>query len=50
MVDKLYWEDAYMKEFYAVITAIDGAIVQLDRTAFYPTGGRTVKRYRNHQR
>lgn len=39
MVDRLYWKEAYMKEFNAEITAIDGAIVQLDRTAFYPTGG-----------
>lgn len=37
--EKLYWEDAYMREFSARITSIQGNEVYLDRTAFYPTGG-----------
>lgn len=43
MVEKIYWKDSYVKEFSAVITGaavVDGkAVVRLDKTAFYPTGG-----------
>ena len=47
MTDLLYYQDSYLKEFSAVITAIDTGIdsgtgvlrVALDRTAFYPGGG-----------
>jgi len=39
MTEALYHIDAYLKEFDAVITAIDGNKVALDRTAFYPGGG-----------
>ena len=39
MTDALYHTDAYLKEFDAVVTAIDGNRVALDRTAFYPGGG-----------
>lgn len=39
MVKKLYWEDAYTKEFDATVTAVDGKMVALDRTAFYPASG-----------
>lgn len=39
MVEKLYFEHMYMKEFKAKVTAADGVEIQLDRTAFYPTGG-----------
>jgi misacylated tRNA(Ala) deacylase len=39
MTEALYHIDAYLKEFGAVITAIDGNKIVLDRTAFYPGGG-----------
>ena len=39
--DLLYLRDAYLREFDAVVAAVDEAqsAVALDRTAFYPTGG-----------
>ena len=39
MTDALYHTDAYLKEFDASITAVDGHKAALDRTAFYPGGG-----------
>jgi misacylated tRNA(Ala) deacylase len=39
MTVALYYEDAYLAEFDAVVTAVDGDRVRLDRTAFYPGGG-----------
>ena len=39
MTDALYHTDAYLKEFEAIVTAVDGSKVALDRTAFYPGGG-----------
>ncbi len=39
MTDALYHTNAYLKEFEAVVTAVDGNKVALDRTAFYPGGG-----------
>lgn len=39
MVEKLYLTDCYIKEFKAKITKIDGNLVFLDKTAFYPGGG-----------
>jgi misacylated tRNA(Ala) deacylase len=39
MAEALYHTDAYLKEFDAVVTAVDGHKVALDRTAFYPGGG-----------
>lgn len=39
MTEKLYWIDAYLKEFDAVVTKASGNEIVLDRTAFYPTGG-----------
>jgi misacylated tRNA(Ala) deacylase len=39
MTEALYHTDAYLKEFDAVVTAIDGNQVALNRTAFYPGGG-----------
>jgi misacylated tRNA(Ala) deacylase len=39
MTDALYHTDAYLKEFDAVVTAVDGSKVALDCTAFYPGGG-----------
>jgi misacylated tRNA(Ala) deacylase len=35
----LYHTDAYCQAFDAVVTAVDGSAVALDRTAFYPGGG-----------
>ena len=39
--DLLFLDDAYLRGFDAVVTAVDseGRRVALDRTAFYPTGG-----------
>ena len=39
MTEALYHTDAYLKEFDATVTAVDGSRVALDRTAFYPGGG-----------
>ena len=39
MTEPLYHTDAYLKEFDAMVTAVDGQAVALDRTAFYPGGG-----------
>lgn len=43
MTDKLYEEDAYLREFEAEVTGCTqrkgGWLVTLDRTAFYPEGG-----------
>ena len=37
--DLLYLRDAQLRAFDAVVTAVEGDRVALDRTAFYPTGG-----------
>ncbi len=37
--DRLYYTDAYLREFNAQVAMIEGAKVYLDRTAFYPTSG-----------
>jgi misacylated tRNA(Ala) deacylase len=39
--DLLYLRDSYVRELAATVTAVDGegGRVELDRTAFYPTGG-----------
>ena len=39
MTEPLYHTDAYLREFDAVVTAVEGNAVALDRTAFYPGGG-----------
>jgi misacylated tRNA(Ala) deacylase len=39
MTELLYHTDAYMREFDAIATAVEGNAVALDRTAFYPGGG-----------
>lgn len=39
MTKKLYWENSYTKEFEAVATNVDGTVVELDQTCFFPTGG-----------
>ncbi len=39
MTELLYLRDAYLLDFDATVTAVEGTEVCLDRTAFYPTGG-----------
>lgn len=39
MTELLCQSDAYLKEFDGTITAVNGELVALDRTAFYPRGG-----------
>jgi misacylated tRNA(Ala) deacylase len=39
LTDLLYLRDAYLREFTATVTAVEGERVTLDRSAFYPTGG-----------
>ena len=36
---KLYQQDVYMKECTSTITAVEGNVIQLDQTVFFPTGG-----------
>jgi misacylated tRNA(Ala) deacylase len=39
MTELLYHTDAYLQEFEATVTAVEGNAVALTRTAFYPGGG-----------
>lgn len=39
MTDHLFQTDSYIREFDAVVTAVEGQALALDRTAFYPGGG-----------
>ncbi len=39
MTEKLYYSDGYLRETDAVVTAIDGDAVILDRSIFYPEAG-----------
>ncbi len=39
MTRKLYWENAYAKDFDASVVSSAGNAILLDRTAFYPTSG-----------
>ncbi|MDE1854843.1 MAG: alanyl-tRNA editing protein [Candidatus Micrarchaeota archaeon] len=39
MTVKLYWNDAYLKEFDSVVEKVEGNRVVLRETVFYPTGG-----------
>ncbi len=39
MTEKIYNTDSYAREIDAVVTAVSGNEVELDRTIFYPTGG-----------
>ena len=39
MTELLYQTDAYLKEFDAGVTVVNGDLVALDCTAFYPRGG-----------
>lgn len=42
MVRKLYWEDAYTREFDASVIKVEEDKVHLDATAFHPRGGGLV--------
>jgi Ser-tRNA(Ala) deacylase AlaX len=42
LTKKLFWEDMYMKEFTATVTAAEANQVVLDQTAFNPRGGGLV--------
>ncbi|HEV8339187.1 MAG TPA: DHHA1 domain-containing protein [bacterium] len=45
MTERLYWHDSYLREFTARVVSArpdeegNGAVLELDRTAFYPTSG-----------
>ena len=39
MAELLFRDDAYLKSCEAIITAVHGDAVELDRTVFYPLGG-----------
>jgi misacylated tRNA(Ala) deacylase len=39
MTELLYHTDAYLKQFFAQVTAVEGNRVELNRTAFYATSG-----------
>jgi misacylated tRNA(Ala) deacylase len=38
-MERIYNTDFYVKDFDAIVTAVDGKEIELDRTAFYPGGG-----------
>lgn len=42
MTKKLFWEDAYRREFSATVTKIEGTAVFLDQTCLNPRGGGLV--------
>jgi misacylated tRNA(Ala) deacylase len=42
MTRKLFWEDAYLKEFDATVASIQANQIVLDQTAFHPRGGGLV--------
>ncbi len=42
MTKKLFWDDAYIKEFTATVASSEGNQVVLDQTAFHPKGGGLV--------
>jgi Ser-tRNA(Ala) deacylase AlaX len=42
MTRKLFWEDAYVREFDATVSSVAGNQVVLDQTAFNPRGGGLV--------
>ncbi len=42
MTKKLFWDDAYIKDFTATVTSVDGNQIVLDQTAFHPRGGGLV--------
>lgn len=38
-VKRTYYDDSYLKELKATVTAVDGEWIELDQTIFYPLGG-----------
>ena len=42
MTEKLFWKDAYIREFDARVESVDENGVRLDKTAFNPRGGGLV--------
>jgi misacylated tRNA(Ala) deacylase len=42
MTRKLFWEDAYIKEFDATVTSVASNQLELDQTVFHPRGGGLV--------
>jgi misacylated tRNA(Ala) deacylase len=42
MTKKLFWEDAYLREFDATASSVEGNQIVLDQTAFNPRGGGLV--------
>jgi misacylated tRNA(Ala) deacylase len=42
LTKRLFWDDAYMKEFDATVLSVEGDRVVLDKTAFNPRGGGLV--------
>jgi Ser-tRNA(Ala) deacylase AlaX len=42
MTERLFWQDAYLREFDATVESVDENGVRLDRTAFNPRGGGLV--------
>ncbi len=39
MTEMVFYEDSYLTELEATVTAVDGNVLELDRTLFYPLGG-----------
>ena len=39
MTQQLYLEDSYLKTCTALVTAVQGTVITLDKTIFYPVGG-----------
>jgi Ser-tRNA(Ala) deacylase AlaX len=42
MTKRLFWDDAYIREFDAKVISVDGSRIVLDQTAFNPRGGGLV--------
>jgi misacylated tRNA(Ala) deacylase len=42
LTEKLFWQDAYIRDFEATVVSVDGGRLVLDRTAFNPRGGGLV--------
>ncbi len=42
MTEEIFKQDGYLSEFEAAVTEVDGDLVKLDSTAFYPGGGGQV--------
>lgn len=42
MTEKIFWQDAYVKEFDATVVSLEAGRLVLDRTAFNPRGGGLV--------